>query len=139
MHSSEPISATEHILALRDYPRKPAYFLAALEDIFAELGHIPDASKAIIQSYFTLQEWPKHLVSKLFHNTTITGSKTVMVCEGPCCKKAGADLLADQLQLFSNLNIERHHCMGSCKNGPAVIMKDTLIPNASVKKIKRLL
>jgi len=139
MHPSEPVLATEHILALRDYPRKPAYFLAALEDVFADLGHIPEASKAIIQHYFMLPEWPDHLVERLFHNTSTMEVKTIMVCEGPCCKQAGADQLAEELQAISSINVERRHCMGSCKNGPAVMVGNSLISGASMSKIKPLL
>jgi len=139
MHSSESVSATEHILALRDYPRKPAYFLAVLEDIFANLGFIPEASKTIIQHYFMLPEWPDHLVEKLFHDTSNPASRTIMICEGPCCKQAGADQLAEELHAVPGIHVKRRHCMGSCKKGPAAMVGNRLISDASANKIKQLL
>jgi len=139
MQPSETISATEHILALRDYPRKPAYFFAALEDVFANLGHIPDVSKALIQSYFMLPEWPDHLVEKLFHNTSATQSQTITVCEGPCCREAGSDQLVENLKRKFDIPIERRHCMGNCHQPPAASVNGETISVASPAKIRHLL
>jgi len=131
-------TTTEHILATRNYPRKPAYLVAALEDVFAQCREIPDSSIPTLTTYFKLQTWPHELVETLFHASN-TGKTSIMVCEGPCCKKAGSDCLADELKTTLKLPIGRRHCMGSCDHAPAVMINSTVVENASLERIRELL
>jgi NADH:ubiquinone oxidoreductase subunit E len=134
MHASETISATEHILALRKYPRKPAYALAALEDVYAHFGQIPEDSQAVIRAYFSINELPGALRDTLFHEMA-TNQSTVKVCTGPLCIQKGSDQLAGELLTISGIAVERQHCMGACHLAPNVKVGDELISEASFSKI----
>ena len=135
MQSSETVAATEHILALRNYPRKPAYLAAALEDLFTHFGRIPDASKAVLSDYFNIDRWPDHLIDSLFHATT-KKRKTIKVCNGPCCHEVGSDQLAEQLKRELGRTIDRQHCMGRCQNIPVAMVGGEVIPNATLAKVR---
>jgi len=138
MHSSETVSATEHILALRNYPRKPAYIPAALEDVFVRFGSIPEASEAVIRNYFGVQDLPIQQMEPLFHSIDLQ-QQVVKVCEGPLCVQAGSNQLADELAALAGICIERQHCMGVCHATPAVKIGDTVIAEASVVKVRQQL
>ena len=138
MQPRETIAATEHILALRNYPRKPAYLVAALEDLFSHFGQIPEASKAVLSDHFNIDVWPDHLIHSLFHVST-EKRKIIKVCNGPCCGEAGSDQLAEQLKRELGRTIDRQHCMGSCQNVPVAMIGDEMIPNATLAKVRALL
>ena len=138
MQPRETVAATEHILALRNYPRKPAYLTAALEDLFNHFGQIPDASKAVLSDYFHIGQWPDDLINSLFHAAPAHTEK-VKVCEGPFCREAGGDRLAETLKRELHHSIERHHCMGSCQRAPAAMIGDEVIAHATPAKIRELL
>jgi NADH:ubiquinone oxidoreductase subunit E len=138
MQTDDTHTATEHILATRNYPRKPAYLVAALEDIFAQCGSIPDDSIPRLNAYFGLDTWPQQLVDQLFRAKP-TAKVNILVCEGPCCRKAGSDHLADELKTTLKQPIGRRHCMGSCDHAPVAMIDSTIVENASPKRIKELL
>lgn len=130
--------ATEHILELRNYPRKPAYLAAALEDVFVHFGHIPEIAKPLLSSYFNITVWPDFLSDNLLH-AKAGNVKIIKVCEGPCCRKTGSDQLAEALQAELHVSVERHHCMGNCHEAPCATVNGEVVSRASLTKIKKLL
>ena len=142
MKTNDINTATEHILTQRNYPRQEAYFVAALEDVFAHFGNIPDAAKALLCDYFRVTNWPQAQVDELFHKAS-SNVRSVKVCEGPCCKEAGSDQLAEALSealaVKGDHRVERVHCMGSCQRAPAAMVNEMLIANATVSKIEQQL
>ncbi len=137
MHTGETVSATEHILALRKYPRKPSYMLAALEDVYAHFGHIPEAAKTVIREYFAIRRLPKHMEEALFHASPMD-RRTVRVCAGPLCIQAGSDKLATELASLPGITVERQYCMGVCHSAPAAKIGIQTVSEASFAKIRRL-
>lgn len=138
MQSNEIVSTTEHILTLRNYPRKPAYFLAALEDVHARFGHLPEASISLLLGYFGADSLPEEMLESLFHHDA-DDRLVVKVCEGPLCVQAGSDKLAESLTELGNITVERHCCIGACHSAPAVEVKGRTIAPASLERVRELL
>ncbi len=145
MHTGETISTservlTENILALRKYPRIASYALAGLEDVYAQLGCIPEISKAVIREYFNVASFPDDISESLFHATP-TNTQIVRICAGPLCIQADSDKLATKLidtyTTFPGIAIERQHCMGACHSAPVAKMNGTLLLKASFEKIQQ--
>lgn len=112
--------------------------MAALEDIYAHFKHIPQASKQIIKDYFNLSEWPDELIKGLFQ-ISMDRVNNIKVCQGPCCRQAGSDHLAEELETEFHTSIERHHCLGSCQTPPAAMVNGEIVSNATPALIRKLL
>jgi len=127
-------SATEHILKTRNYPRQPAYLLAALEDIASQFGAVPSASKELLLEYFGVESLPDGIGEILRHKYTAKG-KTVTVCAGPICIREGSDELAAELSAQTGTSVERRHCLGACDSAPCAEVQDVLITRATSEKV----
>ncbi|HKI60044.1 MAG TPA: NAD(P)H-dependent oxidoreductase subunit E, partial [Mariprofundaceae bacterium] len=68
-----------------------------------------------------------------------TDRNKIKVCEGPCCREAGSDQLAELLASELGRSIERQHCMGSCQNAPAAMVDGEVITNVTLAKVRLLL
>jgi NADH:ubiquinone oxidoreductase subunit E len=135
MQTSDIVSATEHIFALRNYPRKQAYLLAAIEDIARHFGSIPKQAEPLILEYFAVETLPKELMDQLIHKH-VDSKQVIEVCSGPLCFKAGSDQLATELaDTLTGAIIERRHCMGNCHQPPTVKIGERLISNASSAEV----
>jgi len=138
MQTHETVSATEHILTLRNYPRKPAYLLAALEDVYARFGHIPEASIPLLRDYFGTSELPGTLLDDLFHSD-LDGRPVVKICEGPLCVQAGSNRLAEAVAAAGNIRVERRFCMGTCHSAPAAEIQGQIVAPASLERVREQL
>jgi len=134
MYNGDATPATEQILRLRNYPRQPEYLLAALEDVAAHFGEIPEAARNALFDYFGIDGFPDEISATLFHQH-IVSAKRVTVCAGPICRREGSDLLADKLSSETDLVVERQHCMGACDQAPCAIANGNSIPSATPASI----
>ncbi len=135
MHNSEIISATDHILTLRNYPRKTTFLFAALEDVYERFGAIPEAAKERILEYFSLSVMPDRVPMSLFEETK-HGDANITLCNGPFCQHAGAESLLGELRSLPGIIIQRQHCMGVCRTPPVAKVGKRLITNASISKVR---
>ncbi|MCF7822121.1 MAG: NAD(P)H-dependent oxidoreductase subunit E, partial [Mariprofundaceae bacterium] len=127
-------SATERILKLRNYPRKQPYLLAALEDLQAHFGFLPDAAVAIAATRFGRVPDFDCELSTLFHFRP-DNPHAARICTGPLCSKAGSSTLITALEATPDVAIEASHCLGICNQAPAAVLNGEVIPRASVEKI----
>jgi NADH:ubiquinone oxidoreductase subunit E len=134
MQSGDICSATERILKLRNYPRKKTYFLAALEDLQAHFGFLPEAAAAIAVDHFGWDLSADSELSALFHPNP-DNPHAVKVCTGPLCSRAGSSDLITALEVAADIAIEASHCLGVCNKAPAVVLNGEIISQASADKI----
>lgn len=132
MQNDNIITATEHILSQRNYPRQPSYLPAAIEDIHARFGQIPTASREVLREYFGVAELPEGLIESLFHKHTET-VHSVTVCAGPICVQAGSDALATAVE--GSAAVERSYCMGNCHVAPCAKVGKKFIAPATAESI----
>lgn len=138
MQTKDAIATTEHILKLRNYPRRSAYLLAALEDVAAELGEVPEDAKQLLLDHFGLASIPAEIAEALHHRHG-DPARTVVVCAGPICVQAGSDGIAAGLCEEKRITVERQHCMGGCGCAPCARIGEALIAPATVEKIRSAL
>lgn len=130
----DAVSATEHILSERNYPRQPAYLLAALEDVSTHFGKIPAASKALLLEYFGVDRLPEGIEETLPHRHAGSGS-AIAVCAGPFCTREGNDEMAAALSTRPGITVERSHCMGFCNSAPCVRVGESTVTEATLEKV----
>jgi len=138
MQTGDICSATERILKLGNYPRKQPYLLAALEDLQAYFGFLPEAAAAIVLDHFGQKLNFDSELSALFHSKP-DNPHAVKICAGPLCSRAGSSDLIAALKAAPNIAIEASHCLGACNQAPAAVLNGETISQASVDKIFALL
>lgn len=136
--AKDTITATEHILSHRNYPRRPAFLLAALEDVAVQFGGIPPESKPVILEYFGVEKLPDGIEETLLRKRA-PDERAITVCAGPICVRQGSDNLAAELSAHTGVSIERQHCMGHCDSAPCVKVADNTITSATSAKVLAIL
>jgi NADH-quinone oxidoreductase subunit E len=134
MQTGDICSATERILKLRNYPRKKPYLLAALEDLQAHFGFLPEAAAAIVANHFGQEPDFDSELSTLFHSGP-DNPDAVRICAGPLCSRAGSGDLITALRAAPDIAIEASHCLGACDRAPAAVFNGETISRASADKI----
>ncbi|MDT8376710.1 MAG: NAD(P)H-dependent oxidoreductase subunit E [Mariprofundaceae bacterium] len=134
MQTGDICSATERILKLRNYPCKPPYLLAALEDLQAHFGFLPEAAAAMAAGYFGRKPDFDSELSALFH-TTPDNPHAVRICTGPLCSRAGSSELITALKATPSITIEASHCLGACSQAPVAMINGETTLQASADKI----
>jgi NADH:ubiquinone oxidoreductase subunit E len=134
MQTGDICSTTERILKLRNYPRKQSYLLAALEDLQAHFGFLPEASATIAAGYFGQELNFDSELSALFHSNP-DNPDAVRICTGPLCSRAGSGDLITTLEAAPNIAIEASHCLGVCNMAPAAVLNGETISRVSADKI----
>ena len=134
MQPSDIRLATERILKLRNYPRKQAYLLAALEDLQAHFDALPEEAISTVLSYFGLKPELDSELSTLFHGKP-SNPHSVRICTGPLCCQAGSRNLITALKASSDIITDESHCLGGCHHPPTARLNGKIISNASVDKI----
>jgi len=134
MQTGDICSATERILKLRNYPCKQPYLLAALEDLQAHFGFLPQAVVAMVESHFGQKLGLDSEFSVLFHSRP-DNPHAVKICTGPLCSRAGSGDLITTLEAAPDIAIEASHCLGVCSRAPAAVLNGETISRASADKI----
>ena len=134
MQPGDICSATERILKLRNYPCKQPYFLAALEDLQAHFGFLPEAAVAIAATHFGQVPDFDCELSTLFHFRP-DNPHAVRICTGPLCSSVGSSALITALEVAPDITIEASHCLGACDRAPAAVLNGEIISRVSVEKI----
>ena len=134
MQPGDICSATERILKLRNYPRKKTYFLAALEDLQAHFGFLPEAAAAMAAGYFGRELNADSELSILFHSGP-DNPDAVRICTGPLCSRAGSGDLITTLEAAPDITVETSHCMGACDRPPAAVLNGEIISQVSADEI----
>ena len=134
MQTGDIRAATERILKLRNYPRKQTYVLAALEDLQAHFGSLPEEAVVIVLQYFDQKFNVDNELSDLFHAHP-DNPYAVKVCTGPLCCKAGSVEMISRLEATADITIKKSHCLGSCSQAPVAMVNQETVFNATTDKI----
>jgi len=134
MQTGDICSATERILKLHNYPRKKTYFPAALEDLQAHFGFLPEAAAAIAAGYFGRELNIDSELSTLFHSGP-DNPDAVRVCTGPLCSRAGSGDLITTLEAASDITVEASHCLGGCDQAPVAVLNGETVSQVSADEI----
>lgn len=125
MEKDGQMQAIAALLARAAYPKRPHYALAALQDVRALVGHVPDKALPLIAE--TLGMDPAALAalmrdSEQFSTPSGTAHQ-LAVCQGAVCiGRGGGELLAAARERFapmSGLAVVAGHCLGQCLQAPA--------------------
>lgn len=135
--SSKYLEKPLHDLLVGRYPATPAYLLAALEDVQAEMGWVPDGLARDLATAFGAA--PAQLESLLsmpgVFRIAPMPPRTIGVCMGAVCAAHGGEVLLEQLRQKAegtDLCVERVYCQGGCEAPPVAVCHGERITHATV-------
>ncbi len=137
---------------LQRYPRKPASLIMILQDVQAELRHVPEVAVDAIAAYLSIPRSQVYSAVSFYKAFSLTprGKHQVDVCLGTACHVRGAERLVTQFseelnirpgETTSNLEIslDTVHCVGACALGPLVVMDGEFHGEMTPRKLRKAL
>jgi NADH:ubiquinone oxidoreductase subunit E len=122
---------------MKRYPATPAYLLAALEDVQAAMGWVPDGLARDLATAFGAS--PAQLESLLSMREVFriapTSACIVGVCMGAVCAGRGGETLLAELRQKAegtDVCVEEVHCQGGCEAPPVAVCHGERITHATV-------
>jgi formate dehydrogenase subunit gamma len=125
MEKDGQLQAIAALLARAAYPKQAQYALAALQDVRALIGHVPEKALPLIAG--TLGMEPAALAALMRDSAQFSApfetAHRLAICQGAVCIGRGSgDLLAGARKRFaatSGLTVVAGHCLGQCLQAPA--------------------
>jgi len=119
----------------RLYPHQPRYLVAALEDVQASFGFIPDAVVPMLAEFFgisraSVQQWLD--MPGLFRVHPLE-QNLLKVCCGPICAERGGKQLLASLKVLPervDVSLLATHCLGRCNESPVAKLNDHYFTHA---------
>jgi len=119
------------------YPRHSRYLLAAMEDVQAYYGFIPDAVVSVLSESFkvsraSVQQW---LDRPGLFQVQLPGRYVLKICCGPiCADQGGKRLLASMEKLpgcsDGDISLLASPCLGSCNQAPVAKLNNQCFVHA---------
>lgn len=126
------ISDIKALLSLMEYPQKPAWLLAAMQDIHAEKGEITPEMGGLLCARFHADPPLFNTLLPLFPGRKNRALHTLQICRGAVCA-AWPEL---HIPPRDDLAVAESYCMGLCHQAPVAKLDDNLIPQASEAAIR---
>jgi len=132
------------------YPAEPASLIMVLQDLQAELRHVPDAALEQVAEALDVPRARVHSAVSFYKafSTSPRGKHSIDVCMGTACHVRGAerlvDQLSDELQVAPGgttddleVTLDTVHCVGACALGPVVVMDGVCHGEMKPRKLSR--
>lgn len=125
MDTDAQLQAIATLLERAAYPKQAHYALAALQDVRALIGDVPDQALPLIAD--TLGMKVSALAALMRDSAQFTApieaAHRLAVCQGAVCiGRGGGELLAGARARFADrdgLSVVAGHCLGQCLEAPA--------------------
>ena len=143
MEKDGQMQAIATLLEHAAYPKQAHYALAALQDVRALVGHVPEAALPLIAE--TLGMDAAALAALMRDSAQFTAPSEaphrLSVCQGAVCiGRGGGDLLAAARERFApmpGLAVVAGHCLGQCLQAPAACLDGEVLAPADLADLAR--
>ncbi len=143
MEKDEQVQAIAALLEHAAYPKQAHYALAALQDVRALVGHVPEAALPLIAESLDMD--PAALAALMRDSAQFTAPSEarhrLSVCQGAVCiGRGGGDLLASAREKFASmpgLTVVAGHCLGQCLQAPAASLDEAVFAPVDLADLAR--
>ena len=143
MENDAQMQAIAALLEHAAYPKQAHYALAALQDVRALVGHVPEEALPLIARNLGMD--PAALAALMRDSAQFTAPSETLhrlsVCQGAVCiGRGGGDLLAGARERFASvpgLTVVAGHCLGQCLQAPAASLDETVLAPADLADLVR--
>ena len=145
---TEQLAAVDAIIDR--YPQEPASLIMVLQDLQAELNHVPDLAVDRVSDRLGVPRARIHSTVSFYKafSTEPRGKHRIDVCMGTACHVRGAGRLVDQLSEELGVkpggttddlevSLDTVHCVGACALGPVVVMDGAFHGEMKPQKLSR--
>lgn len=119
------MSVEEQIVEiLRRHEGREGALLPILNDVQAELGHVPPTAVPIIAESLNLSRADVHGVVTFYHDykRVPADRPVVKLCRAEACQARGVEALAPILEGDDRIEVETVYCLGLCAIGPSALI-----------------
>ena len=109
---------------LRRYEGLPGALMPILNDVQAELGHVPPEAVPIIAEALNLSRADVHGVVTFYHDYKPVPAErpVVKLCRAEACQARGVEALAPVFEMDDRIEVETVYCLGLCAIGPSAMV-----------------
>jgi NADH-quinone oxidoreductase subunit E len=137
---------------LDQYPPNPEHLISALQDVQAKFNYISPEAMTAVCDHFGVPLSQGWAVATFFKSFRLAprGMHEIKVCLGTACHLKGGGRIVEGLE--RELGVCRGHttkdlsfdldtvnCVGACALAPVVVVDDNYQPNASHRKLRKVL
>lgn len=134
------------------YPPRAEHLISALQDVQAKFSYIPKEAMTAVCDHFGVPLSQGWAVATFFKSFRLAprGMHEIKVCLGTACHLKGGDRIVEGLE--RELGVCRGHttkdlsfdldtvnCLGACALAPVVVVGDNYQPNATHRKLRKVL
>ena len=139
---SEPEAVARGVAAIvaRHEAREGA-LLPILNDIQAELGHVPAGAIPIVAESLNLSRAEVHGVVSFYHDLKREppDRPVVKLCRAEACQARGAERIAHLFEGDPRIAVETVFCLGLCASGPSAMVGDRVFGRIDEARARRLI
>jgi NADH-quinone oxidoreductase subunit E len=134
------------------YPSSPEHLISALQDVQAKFSYIPKEAMTAVCDHLGVPVSQGWAVATFFKSFRLAprGMHEIKVCLGTACHLKGGARIVEGLE--RELGVCRGHttkdlsfdldtvnCVGACALAPVVVVDENYQPNASHRKLRKIL
>jgi NADH-quinone oxidoreductase subunit F len=132
------------------YAADPASLIMVLQDLQAELNHVPDEAVTLVAQRLDVPRSKVHSAVSFYKAFSVQpkGKHRVDVCMGTACHVRGAEKLvhqlSDELGIAAGettddreVTLDTVHCVGACALGPVVVLDGEFHGQMEPRKLSR--
>ena len=143
MEKDGQMQAIAALLERAAYPKQAHYALAALQDVRALVGEVPEAALPVIAEAMGMEV--SALAALMRDSAQFTpqleAGHRLAVCQGAVCiGRGGGELLAEARRAFAGtagLSVAAGHCLGQCLQAPAASLDGEVIAPVDMHALVR--
>jgi formate dehydrogenase subunit gamma len=136
------VSHEERIIEiLRRHEGREGALLPILNDVQAELGHVPPGAVPLIAEALNLSRADVHGVVTFYHDykRVPADRPVVKLCRAEACQARGVEALAPLFETDERIEVETVYCLGLCASGPSAMVGDKLFARLDEGSARRLI
>lgn len=109
---------------LRRHEGRPGALMPILNDVQAELGHVPPEVVPLIAEALNLSRADVHGVVTFYHDyKRVPADRPVIkLCRAEACQARGVEALAAMFETDGRIEVETVYCLGLCASGPSAMV-----------------
>jgi len=145
---------TPHLAVIEEilgrYPQDAASLIMVLQDVQADLNHVPDEAVDLVSDRLGVPRTKIHSAVSFYKAFSVEprGKHRIDVCMGTACHVRGAERLVNQLSdelgvapggttADQEVTLDTVHCVGACALGPVVVMDGECHGEMKPRKLSR--
>jgi NADH-quinone oxidoreductase subunit E len=125
---------------LDQYPPNPEHLISALQDVQAKFNYISPEAMTAVCDHFGVPLSQGWAVATFFKSFRLAprGMHEIKVCLGTACHLKGGGRIGHTTKDLS-FDLDTVNCVGACALAPVVVVDDNYQPNASHRKLRKVL